>query len=292
MARTYVPAPETDEDVPEPENSAFTAATHAPNHANDDCEEETAPLSDAAVTPDGGLPPPQREPWKENNPHIDNQVHPLLLPVEGSVAHLLELLPPAARRAAGKIPVSVLRMDPLELRRKVKPSPFMEALRTSFWAEYHACTKNARGMNMARVYGPIISQFYWNRILENPVLTAFVMTPPADYHNSVRSLLRLSLERMHEIMNLPLYDKKGNIDVNIAKLVLKAHEVVMYREMGAPVQKSLSISKTIGENPDEASTAERGEISARMSDMKVAARDIEAEGEIIDEFTAATISKS
>lgn len=294
--RTYVPPiPHGEEKPPEPDTSVTLGnEPEVERKRRQDvlCRIEEVDLPDRVHTPaylpeDLGVPP------SANTSHY---AHPLA--EEGSAEFLLSQMPPPMREQAKKIPKAYLAMDPIELRRMVKPSQTLEGLRTSFWAEYNLATNSGRKMVFARVWAGICTDIFFYRVVETPGLFTFVLTPPLNYRVSMDAMLKLSLERMHEILNVPMFNRDGKFLPDVAKIVQKAYEMIAYRQLGAPVQKNLTLTGSLTDAHSDIG-ALKHEQQTRVAELErrereMAAKFVEASPvvpEELDEFTRATLNK-
>lgn len=176
--------------------------------------------------------------------------HPAL--VEEHPLSIYEVLPEWFSEYVRQVPVEYLLVDANQLRGQLKPSLYLESLRTAFWLEYNAAVLNGRKMDVKRLYQGLVSrEFYFSKIVKVFEVFAFVLTPPVDYAVGMEAMLKTSLERMHEILTLPLKDKDGETDHKTVALILKAHESIMYRQLGAPVTRNIDVVKTIGNIPSD-----------------------------------------
>jgi hypothetical protein len=140
------------------------------------------------------------------------------------------------------IPINILSLPYEDLKKNVRPSPVLDALRTSFWLEYNrAVFQNFTHLVIDRVYSGICTkEYFYTYVCKTPLLLAWVMFPPNEYSAMLETLLKVSLDRMHELVNLPFIKENGLVDHRTIALVLKTFEMLDNRLHGTPVQKTES----------------------------------------------------
>ena len=189
---------------------------------------------------------------KENARKVKDDLAPHPALVEGTPSSIYNVLPDWFAAHVRSVPVEYLLVDAQKFRSKLKPSLYLESLRTAFWLEYNQAILHDRKMDVKRLYVGFVSrEYYFSKIVGQPEVFAFVLTPPVDYALGMEAMLKVSLERMHELITLPLYNSKGEVDPRIAALVLKAHESLMYRQFGAPVNRNINIEKKTNAIPSD-----------------------------------------
>lgn len=161
---------------------------------------------------------------------------------ENDPGSIYNLVPPYIADKIRAIPQELWKLKQEDLKRKVLPGKTVEALRFSFWIQYNdTIFRNLPKINFHRVWGPICSEIYfYQKVLNSPMMLCWMLQPPQKYARCMEALLDTSMERIREIINLPIVDKRGKVDVNTAKLIVAIHNRIEDRVKGAIVQKSVS----------------------------------------------------
>ncbi len=143
-----------------------------------------------------------------------------------------------------KIPDHYRRLSEREARNKFRPSPVMNQLRASFWVEYNvAQSTHQRKMKMERVAAGICTHQYWeNVVCYNKEMVAYMLIPPQTYQAVLNESWHASMDRMREILDLPLYDKKGKLSVATANLLVRVWTLLDQRKHGAVVQRNVNVN--------------------------------------------------
>lgn len=169
----------------------------------------------------------------------DDNPHGLPICVEGV----------AFKNAVKRIPEELLSKNEEELRVLAKPTRTDYAIRTALWAEYRHVRDTGNKIPPARIYEGICAYQHWyHEIINVPEKLAWILQPIDEFERQLEPLLIKISERYQELINLNIYDKKGQVIPSVAKIVLEAMKGVEYRLKGAAVQrvenKTLSISAT------------------------------------------------
>ena len=151
-----------------------------------------------------------------------------------------------------------------------KPRPMWENVRSSFWSEYYKAIKEDRIMEVKNIIsGVCTSRHFINSILKSKNACAWVFRPLPDFFAERDKALKKALERIQEILDLPMYDKKGNVDTKVANLLVKTIKMVEDRVEGSIINrnenKSLSVKITNQPKDLAALEAEIKELEHRTS---------------------------
>lgn len=136
-------------------------------------------------------------------------------------------------------------------------------LKISFWHEYdrvlsgvHDISKH-QVMSSARVTHGVMGIAAYKEFIRNPVKLAWLLMPPANYKVCIDELHYAGIERVREILALPIKDKKGIPNPATARLVLKAFELLDLRAKGSIVQRSMNVSVNVDKQADTAAAADK-----------------------------------
>jgi hypothetical protein len=127
-------------------------------------------------------------------------------------------------------------------------------IRLAFWDEYNAAVQEDRIMRIDTVITRVTNMAYFYRVfLQNKYKVILMLQPPASYKITVRELLNFSLNRMREIIALPLMDKKGQPNVHLIREMIKIFALADARVQGAVKQtidinqRSMNVDMTLEE---------------------------------------------
>lgn len=124
------------------------------------------------------------------------------------------------------------------IRDNLKPTPTMARLRISFWDEYARALDQGSLMVTERIYAGIMSRELFDQdFLCSPSMIGYLLSTPPHYHRAAEEILLLGLERMRDIIELPLIDSKGRVQGAVLSAVIKAVELLDKRVKGAILQK-------------------------------------------------------
>jgi hypothetical protein len=162
-----------------------------------------------------------------------------------------------------------LAMPFAERKKKIKPDTTTNRLRVSFWREFELAMENGRPMSLANIHIGVCAFESFMDIIKNPEYFAWIVTPTTAYVNLMEEGLNFGLERMREILEMPLYTKKsikiGNNtrittvpNIQVANLIVNVVKMLDNRVKGAVVktihqkveQKNLNINTEMRRNDD------------------------------------------
>lgn len=167
---------------------------------------------------------------------------------------LINVLPmrlvPVLKRVREKIP-RILLADERDIRRYVEPTERCDRLRLSFWDEYNASTACSKRMSLQSILSGICAWESWITVYEpNDKRMVWLFTPPTNYVAMMRQILHRGTERLLEIMNLPMFNDDGKVDVRTAQLVLRAWQLADMRVKGGVTQRVQIEQKSMNVNVD------------------------------------------
>lgn len=194
-----------------------------------------------------------------------------------------------------------------------KPDERDHRVRLKFWDEYYQSTQLDRKMDYMGIMHGAMAVDTWDHVyLPDRKKLLWVFTQPATYTSSMRHLLEKGMERLHEIMDMPLMVKRnGRLepDIRMISQVLKAFQLVDLRVKGSVVQRmqieqrSVNLNHNVESNQD-ALKANLGMLSLKqlreMEDQldrleqkrsKVVAMLPEGEKREVEEVTTITIPR-
>lgn len=149
-----------------------------------------------------------------------------------------------------EIPDHMLTMPNGELFNKANPSPIDYALRTAFWREYDRLylTNYANVKIKAKdVCNGICTVGYFFNILKKPAACLWMIKPKQTYHREMESILSRGIERLWEIIEIPIFDENGKACAKLAGIVLQAIKQVEDRVQGMAVQRTQAVTVNLSD---------------------------------------------
>lgn len=178
------------------------------------------------------------------------EIRELVFYDEGNPRCVVNLLSEKMKSCALKLPPHLLGVTAKELEKKFDPSMLDRQLRMAFWDEYFITQDNsAARMRVDAIYGRLCSKEMFYQIVNSELRYAWILKPPEDYTLQMRALLEIGLDRLHEIVKLPIETErihpKSNqvikvINTKIISEIIKAVAILDNRVRGA-VPQSLKI---------------------------------------------------
>lgn len=158
----------------------------------------------------------------------------------------------AFEKAVKKVPQEYWSRSEDELRELAKPSQTDYALRVAFWNEVRHSEQDKIPIKPHRIYQGICSYANWHQnVLSAPAKLAWLLHPLRNYEKCLEPLLVVMAQRYWEIIQLPIYDDKGNVMVSSAKLILQLGKQIEDRLLGSSVQRVASQTVQIHGHPNE-----------------------------------------
>ena len=151
---------------------------------------------------------------------------------------LYNISPPVVQRALKQTPKEILTLSEHELKERLKPSYEMSLLRFRFFEEYIQAQTHSRKISLKNVLKGSATPQYFESLLEKSAeAVAWIVMPPKDYHLMISESMVLGFQRIRDILELPLFDKKGEPNTKVADTILKAVGVLENRVFGPQTQK-------------------------------------------------------
>lgn len=177
---------------------------------------------------------------------------------------LINLVGSRIREGINAIPPSYFEMEEAPLRRLAyPPSPddppgtrtivpsWARKCRIAFWEEYDKCQRNNEEcMDSSAIYAEHChrGEFY-NKLVAHPARLALLLRPSAPYRLLLAELHELGLERMREVLDLPVTSDNGAPNVKLIDMQQRIFEHIDMRKKGAIIQRidqrTLSLSGTL-----------------------------------------------
>ena len=184
---------------------------------------------------------------------------------ENNPYSLFSYIPPElSKRVKSKGVVKYLQMSEEDFERELKPTLVLRRLRTEFWLEYEK-KSNCNSTNtlsgrrhqfqLENVYLGICSkEYFYDFVVTNDAAFAWILRCPGDYIVSLTEALQHGVNRLRELLDIPLYKPITNkrsggflrndegeiimeVDTKAADILLKSYAMLDIRVKGAIPQK-------------------------------------------------------
>lgn len=194
---------------------------------------------------------------------------------------LINLVPKSVKDAMLRVPEAFLNMDERELEKLTPKQSFTlvdRRLRTAFWLEYARATDAGTALNLANVYQGVCSRaYFYNYVIESQPRLAYLLLAPTDYRIAMEEALLFGVDRLREILDLPIYDPSGKPDPKIADVILKTVAILDQRVKGAVIQKiqQHTVHESKGGGKPTESPETMVEIEAKLASLRAQAGTIE-----------------
>lgn len=133
--------------------------------------------------------------------------------------------------------------DESSLQRQLTPSRVDNTLRYCLWTEHaFAIDRGEKAINCTRVYAPVCSRQTWNAICKSKRIF-WILTPPVDLMAMNRMAYQKGIERLYDILDLPLVGPDGKVNAGLAGLQLKIVALLDVR-LNGPITHKHEINQT------------------------------------------------
>lgn len=148
-----------------------------------------------------------------------------------------ECLVPVIKACRKQYPKLFLHNEKL-LRQKIKVDDRDEKIRLNFWEEYNQAQASMRPMKVNGIISGVCFSETWSTYyLRRLDKIAFMLCPPKNYSLAMRNVLNKGVDRLLEIMELPITDAAGKPNIPAITQILKVFQLVDMRVKGAIVQR-------------------------------------------------------
>ena len=186
----------------------------------------------------------------------------------------------AIQRAIKNVPEKLWKMTDRELASEFAPNGTDWAIRVALWNEIRRATQDPtqqKKIAAKEIYGGICSDtnFRWH-ILNNPVRVAWLFAPIRVYETMLEPLLYCGLQKYEEILNFPLYDKKGRPLPAVGKLIAQVIVQIENRTKGLPVDRKAHLHANVpaSAQPGAPDTKDSRKIQEEMDRLNAEIEDL------------------
>lgn len=157
---------------------------------------------------------------------------------ENSVYNMLHF---QLRSYVMNVPEEYRMLSPEALRAKVEPGPTLNRLRLNLWMQVDKviCSdEKMKKISTPQIIDGVCQPAYWNEVLKDPLLLAWVLTPVQSYQRQIEDVMETSLSKLREVLTHgSVLKANGKIDVGAAQLYVKIFEMFDKRVHGNYTQK-------------------------------------------------------
>ena len=141
-------------------------------------------------------------------------------------------------KAYEDMPAYILEMDEDALLQFTNPNQYDWRLRVRFWQLYRhsISTGTNEKIQLKEICQGICSDTIMKQKTGQLKKMAFILRPIIDFADEMETMLSVTYSKVWEIVNMNIKDKKGNIDLTKAKLMLQVHDRLVDRKFGSVKQ--------------------------------------------------------
>lgn len=155
---------------------------------------------------------------------------------------LYNIMPSICRKTVDDMPVSLLTTDEVHLEPMIRPTPYLNQVRTAFWQEYDAAQSSITSMTVHGIQSYMGSKSPSILLKEHLVgqrSLAWILIPPIHYDSLIDEALSRGMRRLQQIIDLPMHKADGEIDHKAIELIMKATAFLDIRKNGMPTQRTI-----------------------------------------------------
>lgn len=130
-----------------------------------------------------------------------------------------------------------MRLHAKAIRDLLKPEPRDAKLRQGFWEEYSRAIDRDSNMRIEYIPGGVCTLELFMEMIADPEKMGYLLNAPTSYMRNAEDLLNVTMDRLRDILELPLVNSKGQVQGAVVSAVLKAAEMLDKRVRGAVLQR-------------------------------------------------------
>jgi hypothetical protein len=185
---------------------------------------------------------------------------------------ILHVLPESLRDMVLTLPAAILDRQEHELAKEVVLTRQDRSLRRLLWAEYEQAHREAREMDLdaiATQAGAPSWDAYAGKFAGSQALLAWVMSPPIEYRVEIDTALERGIERLYDILELPLTDPvTKRVNTGVGLLILQAVKMLDQRRHGAYTQKNVNVNVSGGSPQEPGAKLDLAAIDAKLEQLE------------------------
>ncbi len=193
---------------------------------------------------------------------------------------LTSFLSDRLRECVLELPEDLLMCEEGTLKLKAKPTPTDYALRVSFWREFERMMWRGSGkITCSSILSGICTDAYFYRqFITNPLKLAWMVRPMQTYQKEMEAILHRGTERLWELIEIPITNKKGQVDAKLAEVVLKTVKQLEDRVKGMAVQRSEQRSLSVNVTTRSKATQSIDTMESLDARIKQLENEVDGEG--------------
>lgn len=166
----------------------------------------------------------------------------------------LELFPEPLATNYSLLPAEIIQQSEVTLKTLLSPSHQMEAIRSRLWMLIKERTKhnNSSRIQLSELAAGIAPLKYVEKCFEKQYMVAWCGVPTMDYNTRIEALLDKSYRRLNEILDTPLMDDKGKVDIKVAHLIIQVAKMVDLRSQGNYTERIESKTLQVNASAEQA----------------------------------------
>lgn len=142
-----------------------------------------------------------------------------------------------AKVEVNKIGLRNTKLSPKMIKDYIKPESRDAKVRLVFWEEYARAVDRDTFIRIEYIGAGVTTQELVLEMLADPEKFGYILNCPASYLRETENLLHVALDRIRDILDLPLVNSKGQVQPAVISGILKAAEMLDRRVKGAVMQK-------------------------------------------------------
>ena len=158
--------------------------------------------------------------------------------VREDLSGYLDFMPDGMKKKAKKIPQEMMSKSLEELSKMIIVTDEIKAVREAFWSEYWRARSYNKTISPSNISDGICCTYQLHKFLNNTAIFAYILKPVMKYEARIHALLsEYGTKVVKDILAEPCVDEKGQYNVNLASLKLRAIKQLEDRLQGTPVQR-------------------------------------------------------
>ena len=141
----------------------------------------------------------------------------------------------AIKTAASRVKNEAWDLSFEELEKKVRPTKIDWTIRRIIWDALVKAMHDGKKIKITSIHKGVCSYTHlYEGILANPYKLAWLLQPIRNFQEELEPLVGPTLNRLKEIIALPVQKENGAVDSKNAKLIFRAAEILLNNSLGNP----------------------------------------------------------
>lgn len=167
---------------------------------------------------------------------------------------IVSLFPQVLANVYEDLDPKYLEQSEVTIRTLLKPTEQMEALRSRLWTLIKERTNipDPPRIQLSEMAHGIAPLKYVESALQMPLMAAWCGIPTMDYETRIEAMLDRAYFKLKEILELPLLDDRGKLDMKAASLIIQVAKMVDLRSRGNYTERIESKTLQVNASASEA----------------------------------------